>query len=270
MQVIGLCRFSYPALGGFQVQHESPEARAAYLYDPARMAARFATFETMTLASLRGQSDPDFTYVIVTGDAMPQPYKDRLTELTEDMPQVVLQSHPPGPHRDVMKAAINAVREPAADPCLQFRLDDDDAVGTGFVRQLRKTAERAYPLMHRTDKLAIDFTQGHIAQPGPHGISAAPVQRQYWSPALAVMLSAQTDLSVMNFSHHRIWQRMTTVTQTGTDMMLRGYSDHNDSRQKPAARDVPLTPLDARGEAHFKATYNVDADMVRRVFSAAQ
>ena len=38
MQILGLCRFSYPALGGFQVGHETIEDRIAYLYEPARLS----------------------------------------------------------------------------------------------------------------------------------------------------------------------------------------------------------------------------------------
>ncbi|MEX0310749.1 MAG: glycosyltransferase, partial [Tateyamaria sp.] len=30
MQIIGLCRFSYPAVGGFQVEHDTVDARIAY------------------------------------------------------------------------------------------------------------------------------------------------------------------------------------------------------------------------------------------------
>ena len=42
MQVIGLCRFSYPALGGFQVVHETIEERIAYLYSDARISRIYA------------------------------------------------------------------------------------------------------------------------------------------------------------------------------------------------------------------------------------
>ncbi|MCP3879258.1 MAG: hypothetical protein GY701_12850, partial [Sulfitobacter sp.] len=49
MQVLGLCRFSYPALGGFQVGHDSTADRIAYLYDPARLEERFRLFETVAL-----------------------------------------------------------------------------------------------------------------------------------------------------------------------------------------------------------------------------
>lgn len=49
MQVIGICRFSYPAEGGFQRLHESLEERCAYLYEDERLNKRFSTLETVTL-----------------------------------------------------------------------------------------------------------------------------------------------------------------------------------------------------------------------------
>jgi hypothetical protein len=41
MEVIGLCRFSYPAIGGFQVEHETLEERIAFLYADKRLEERF-------------------------------------------------------------------------------------------------------------------------------------------------------------------------------------------------------------------------------------
>ena len=140
MQVIGLCRFSYPAIGGFQVEHESPQARAAYLYAPARMEERFRTFETVTLPALRGQTDRDFTFLIVIGDDLPDLWRDRLQALVADMPQAVIQAHAPGPHRSVMQEAINSVRSFDGTPSLQFRMDDDDAVALSYVEKLREVA----------------------------------------------------------------------------------------------------------------------------------
>lgn len=37
MQVIGICRFSYPAEGGFERLHESLEERCSYLYEDERL-----------------------------------------------------------------------------------------------------------------------------------------------------------------------------------------------------------------------------------------
>ena len=49
MQVIGLCRFSYPGIGGFQIEHDSLEDRIAFLYAPERLEERFRFFECFTL-----------------------------------------------------------------------------------------------------------------------------------------------------------------------------------------------------------------------------
>ena len=111
-----------------------------YLYAPARMEERFATFETMTLPPLRAQTDPDFTFVVVIGDSLPAQYRARLKAVLADMPQAVIQSHPPEQHRPVMKRIINSVRRMDNTPCLQFRMDDDDAVAVDFIARLREAA----------------------------------------------------------------------------------------------------------------------------------
>src|SRR5690554_4566861 len=81
MRVIGICRFSYPALGGFKRMHATVAEREAYLYAPQRMALRFAHFESLVLPSLRAQTDPDFTFLIVIGHNMPEPWLSKLHAL---------------------------------------------------------------------------------------------------------------------------------------------------------------------------------------------
>lgn len=269
MQVIGLCRFSYPGIGGFQVDHPTLEERIAYLYAPERMEERFRTFETITLPSLRAQTDGDFTLLVVIGDSLPAPYRARLEALLAGLPQAVLQAHAPGPHRKVMQAAINSVRRDTGAPCLQFRMDDDDAVAVGYVEKLRAAAADLAGFARRHRHVAIDFNQGYLVRPGPQGLAAAPSQAPYTTAGLALMFQPGVRLSVMNFAHHKVAQTMPTVTFTGEDMMLRGHNDYNDSRQKPGVKPVRLRPLDPAGEAHFRATYNIDADHVRAVYRDA-
>lgn len=268
MQVIGLCRFSYPGIGGFQVEHEDLQSRIDYLYDATRLEERFRFFETFTLPCLRAQSDQDFTYLVVIGESLPRAHRQRLAALVADIPQVVVQAHPPGRHRQVMRDAINSVRRFDDQPCLQFRLDDDDAVAISFVAQLRQAAADVAGLLRDNRHIAIDFNQGYIAQPGPNGVEACAIQKPYWTPGLGFMFRPDVDLCVMNFSHQAVVRRMPTVTFSGTDMMLRGHNEFNDSRQKPNVQPVTLAPLDAAGEALFLDTYNISADHVRRVFSA--
>ncbi|PVA11392.1 hypothetical protein DC366_05575 [Pelagivirga sediminicola] len=266
MQVIGLCRFSYPALGGFQIEHDSIEARAAFLYDPLRMDERFATFQALTLPPLMAQTDPDFTLAIVVGDAMPAPLLTRLLDLVQDMPQAVVIPRAPGRHRQVMCDVINQVRQDSALPSLQFRMDDDDAVAVTFVQRLREAAGDLAPMLRRHRYVGIDFNQGHIARIGPEGIHAKPTVETLWTPALGMAVAPGASRGIMNFSHAKLGRVMPVVTLPGEDMFVRGHNRFNDSRQKDGIKPVRLPLLDGEGEAAFRRTYNIDAHAVRALY----
>lgn len=266
MQVIGLCRFSYPAVGGFQVEHDTFEDRVAYLYDPARLEERFRTFQAFTLPALRAQTDPDFTFLVIIGDTLPHAYRDRLHGLLADMPQAVIQAHPPRPHRQVMQEAINAVRR-GKGPSLQFRMDDDDAVAVNYVDLLRDAARDVKGLLRNHRHIAIDFNQGFIARPGPDGIAASPTRKPLTTAALALMVRPDVPLTIMNFAHAKLGRHMPTVSFAGQDMLVRGHNAHNDSRQKTGVSPVDLSPLDTAGEDHFRKVFNIDADAVRALYA---
>ena len=260
VQVIGLCRFSYPALGGFQRQHDSPETRARYLYSPERLEERFRLFETITLPGIRGQTDPDFIFLVVIGQDFPQ--RDRLEALLADVPQTVIRAYPPRPHREVMREAINTLRDPDAALSLQFRLDDDDAVNLCFVARLKRAARECRGLLLRNPKSVIDFTHGHLIRPTPRGIEAEAVVRLGW-PAVAMAFPANNRMSVMNFGHHNVWREAPTILLNDPDMYLRGWHPHNDSNLQPRNG---MRLLDAAGEARFKDAFGVDAERVRALW----
>lgn len=262
LEVIGLCRFSYPAIGGFQTQHETPRERAQYLYHPDRLEERFRTFEAITLPSLRAQSDQDFTFVVVIGTDFPQ--RARLQGLLRDLPQAVVQAHPPGQHRDVMTQAINAVRQRRYRFSLQFRLDDDDGLGVRFVELLRRTVRNALPIFASNRRMAVDFTRGHVISATSDGIRALRVTRAYWTPALGVVLRRDCQQSVMSFGHHVLWQHMPTLTLTHPHMFLRGINAHNDSGFRI---DKDLTLLSRNEERAFREAYGIDPDRVRHLFA---
>jgi hypothetical protein len=266
MQVIGLCRFSYPGVGGFQVEHQSLEERIDYLYAPTRLEERFRIFEAITLPPLRAQTNPDFTFLIVIGDSLPKHWRDRLSDLVSGMPQVVIQSHAPARHRQVMQDAINSIRRFDKEPCLQFRMDDDDAVACCYIEKLREAAQDVRKLSRKHRYLAIDFNQGFIASAGPEGLRATPTNRPYTTAALAVMLKPSEKRTVMNFAHNKVGLNMPTVTFSGQDMLIRGHNDFNDSRQKSGVKPADLLPLAPEDEDHFRAIFNIDGDHVRRIF----
>ena len=102
---------------------------------PASMCA-FNCLETLTLPSIRGQSDADFTFAILIGDSLPEAAKDRLKTLTADIPQVQIIECESGPYQQITQAVIDSLRLPDAELCPQFRLDDDDAVSLQFVEDI--------------------------------------------------------------------------------------------------------------------------------------
>lgn len=262
MQVLGLCRFSYPAIGGFRVSHDDPAERARFLYHRPRLEERFRLFESFTLPSLQAQTDPDFTFVVVTGDDLPEWAHARLTGLLARLPQAVHRAFPPGVHRGVMQAAINGERDHHGPPSLQFRLDDDDAVSRHFVADIRTAARDVAGMLTTHRMLAIDFNHGHVARPTARGIEAAPVARSYWAPGLAMLTRAQNRLTVMNFNHSAIWKFMPTLTFNRPHSFVRGLGDSNDSQFHDGAG---LTLLDTAGEDLFRAEYGICADRVREI-----
>ncbi|MEY8841707.1 putative rhamnosyl transferase [Cribrihabitans sp. XS_ASV171] len=267
MQVLGLCRFSYLGRGGFKVEHESLDERRTFLYDPARMEERFRYFEAITLPSVRAQTDPDFTFLIATGECFPVEYMARLEALTADIPQVVIRRYKPMKHRQAMARALKDARIEDGEPHLQFRLDDDDAMGVDFVERFRRTARDLRPLWDRHPAIAVDFNTGYVFRAGANGLEVVAYKYPYSAIALGVILQPGVEAGIMHHGHHKLWTAMPTITFPGEDMMLRGHNDFNDSRMKGGAREFDYQPLSRAQEAHFRARFGIDNDRVRAIFS---
>lgn len=266
MQVIGLCRFSYPARGGFQVEHEDIAARRAYLYTPERMEERFRTFEAITLPGLLAQTDRDFTFVILIDEALPGPLADRLFSLAATLPQAVILARPPGPHRAVCREVINSTRLDPAAPCIQFRLDDDDTVARDFVSRIRADAALLAPLGASNRLLTLDYRCGLLLRPAADGIHAAETQLAYAPMGLAMVVQGGVSQTVMNFAHSKVARFMPTVTFQDSLMFVRGHNRFNDSRQKAHVKPIDLPRADAETEAALRDRFGITADHIRTVF----
>jgi len=263
--VIGVCRFSWPALGGFKTEHDTPEERARFLYAPERLDERFRLFEAFTLPSLRAQTDQDFTFLIVTGDDLPKARRDQLHDLTRDMPQVVIEAHPPGIHRHVLRDAINRLKRKGVWS-IQFRHDDDDAISRRFIAETRRTLRDHFPLFQRTGHGVIDFTRGWNARGSAQGILAEPANTLFLGVAYAMAFRPGDPLTVMNFFHHRAWEHLPAIVRIDPDMWVRGVNDHNDSRE-PLGRNVAL--LSPADETKWRKTFGINAEQVRALWQRA-
>lgn len=265
MQVIGLCRFSYPAIGGFQIEHSSIEERVAYLYAEARLEERFRLFETLALPCLREQTDPDFDLIVVIGDSLPPHHEDRLRALVADMPQVQIRKEPPRKQREVMKELLNQARRDPAQPCLQFRHDDDDAISVDFVERLRATVPDCPGLFRDNKTVAVDFPKGFIAEIQNGELVAAEVFQSFTVAALGMYVRGNCPLTIMNFAHHKLPRFMPALSFSDAPMWVRSHNGSNDSRQG-LAKSVNLTPLTPEQIGEFEARFAIRADHVASVF----
>lgn len=266
MQVIGLCRFSYPAIGGFQVEHGSIEERIAYLYNEARLEERFRLLETLALPCLRAQTDQDFDLIMLIGDSLPARHEARLRALVADMPQVKIRKEPPRKQREMMKEVLNEARRNPNRPCLQFRHDDDDAVSVDFVERLRASIKDCRGLFRDNRTVAVDFNKGYIAEVGAQGIAATEVFRPFNVAALGMYVRGGCPVTIMNFAHEKLPRFMPAVSYSDAPMWVRSHNEYNDSRQK-SAKSIAVEPLTAELEAEFQYRFALRQSQVVQVFS---
>ena len=268
MQILGICRFSYPAVGGFQNQHDTIEARCDYLYSPERLNMRFSAFETLTLPSIRSQSDPNFTFAILIGDNLPRHAKDRLYALTANVPQKKIVERPSGPYRQVAQEVVNSVRNWEAPICAQFRLDDDDAVHLDFISELRQVIPHNKELFRYGRRFAIDFCSGYAVLPGRTGIKAAAVKQKLWTPALAIVLRPKAERSILNYGHHRLHEFMPVLSLSHLNMFVRSFHGDNDSLANRKQPRFEYAALDEVSRSYFKQNFNIDEAAVKAAWSA--
>ncbi|MBY6091428.1 glycosyltransferase [Maritimibacter alkaliphilus] len=244
VQMLGLCRFSYPtALDGFERTEGDAATNAARLYAPERLDLRLWFFEHVTLPAIRAQSDPDFTIALLAGEGLPQPYRGRLEALVADIPQVKAQFPPEGQkHRAVCKAVLTALRDPEARAVGEFTLDDDDAVAVDFVASAKRHFAAMKDIWREENRAALDYNAGLVLRAGAGGLEAEPVNRQQWAPALAIFSRPSSTRSLQDFNHRRVWSRIPTLTLPGPVMFLRGAHGGNDSSvARPGEGGLPVT-----------------------------
>lgn len=229
VQMLGLCRFSVPSLGAFQVEHATIEDRRAMLYAPERLAHRLTWFRHVGLPAMRAQTDPDFRLVLLLGEDFPDPWHDQIRDLVADVPQVVIDYAPPGPHREVCADAMRRHVDPTADIVAQFRLDDDDAVGVDFVARTRAEVPGIAHLFHRAGGMALDWCRGVLLTESNRKVTPTLRRASLWTPGLVVMTRPMAPKMVLDYPHHLIWRHMPVLSLQDEVMFLRGAHGANDS-----------------------------------------
>ncbi len=264
LQILAITRFAYPGLGGFQIDHDTVVDRQAFLWENARMEARFRSLEHVSLRTLAAQTDGDFRTIILTGDTLPEPWRARVLSLASGLRGAEVVFHPPEPHRDAIRNVVLPRIDPDGPPVMQFRHDDDDGVARRFVSRAREIFADARALFERTGRMAIDFNRGLMLNLAPTG----PMLDDLFSPHLGVaqpiFLRPDNPRTALHFPHHRVGTIMPSVTIPDVPMWLRGVDGTNDSRVK--GQMARLKPADEEQRRQLSKRFGLDLDAIARSF----
>lgn len=232
LQILGLCRFSVPSTGGFQVSHESIEERRAFLYDPARLEQRFAWFEKVTLPALAAQQNKAFKLIVMMGEDFPDPWRSRLEAHIARIPQLVGYDAPPLHHRKICSDAILGHIDPNAEAVAQFRMDDDDAVSSDFTVRLRRDHRQIKPLVRNRDHVALEYGKGIEIRVEKGEVRFTPLLTRFWSAGLVVFTRPDDGRHVLEYQmqHNKLWMKMSAVSHVDRFMFVRGEHGGNDSQ----------------------------------------
>lgn len=240
VQVLGLCRFSVPTQGTFQSANGKPHERHLILYHPARMALRFAWFETVFLPSIAAQRDPDFKIVVMLGEVMPEPWRSKIEAHIAAHPQLVADYVPVGPHRKICAEVMQRHMDPEAEVIAQFRLDDDDAVAIDYVREIREDRQRFGAHFDESDIFVVNHTKGILLEDQGHRIALKGNNGLFLSSGQTIYTLPGAGKYVLDYAHNLVWQEMPTVTRNDSFMYVRGEHSDNDSGHNHLGKRIEM------------------------------
>lgn len=255
--ILGVCRFSMLGRGDWKAYRNATDDqleaiyqdKAVELFAPERMQARLATFEHLTLASMKAQSDPDFHFLVLASDRMPLPYREALERICGEVAQAHLRFVAP---MHVSEAITQLAPELglALPDTVQFRLDDDDCVSKDFIRRLRRHAAGLWRNAH----FAVSFSSLYYC------VTDGPTEGIYnwyspfFSAGAAVRHSSRT---VFDYGHYKIPQHLVAITDPHFPCIVTHRGDNDTPRHEAQIlRKRGMTPAPAQDvkrawERHF-------------------
>lgn len=225
--IIGHIRFSYYGYTDTRLKPDADDAALALLYDETRMARRFFLFEQLTLPSLRAQTDQNFHILIMSSDAMPEVYKQRLRRVTARLPQVrIVFSKMRRSLFAYKRFMMEALGPDQSGTAVHFRLDDDDALARSYIRRLRSATHGMATTTHFT------FPKGILlfpAQPGDTEGTSLVVKEFLTAQGLAYVSDKGFLRNPFNMMHRMIWQDLPVVSDPGFLCYIRALHFNNDT-----------------------------------------
>lgn len=229
-QIIGLVRFSYPALSGFTVKPDDMDRLERDLYSPARLEARFHLFERLTIPSLVAQSDGDFTLGVLVGQDLPKWARERLEAALAPLRDARVIALPPLNHYPATQRAFSRLLLDEATHLISFRLDDDDAMDREHVARLRGWSQGLQGLLGTGATFCMGSNRGFFLSLDPAGNAVFDViEKLPLGIGLAMTSPVETRENIFRRNHRLLPQFYTTFTEAETPAFIRTVHAGNDS-----------------------------------------
>ena len=233
-------------------RNPSREEKVAYLFDPARMEQRFHRFETLLLPSLAAQTEAA-EHIVLASELMPDPDRARLEALSK---RHGFRLHFAGTKRKVERILTEdgLIDLDGCDRLATARIDDDDAVARGFVRQVRRHARMDL------DDYLVSFPKGIYLDQRTVPNRYAPVIHPNASCGLTrIVRKRKKTLSIHGAGDHRHAHHSFPVLQVPSrEMFLSTAHGDNISRRLFLRRLPGGKPLTAEAAAHLQKRFGVD------------
>lgn len=261
-QVIGLVRFSVLATDYYSDTHGSPDAVAAHLYTPERMALRLQMFETLCLPSLVRQSDQGFRLVVLTSTRLPADVSAKLEALLAPYRNMSLYAAEPAPHYQIIKAAYGSAHEEGYSHRITFRLDDDDALAGDYITRLKALAGPLLQLKP-VEPTVISFNRGFYVEVSGQGGNAVfdTVERAPLSCGTALLHPVAYTRNPYRYNHRALAQHYTVYSDISAPCFLRTI--HRDNKSSPAKLGIVDKMKPEVVAQQIKALFGFEIDMLR-------
>lgn len=227
-----LCtRFSFYGKSGWKsLSSQTPEL----LFARERLEARLATFETITLASLRAQSRQDFHHYVLTSATLPDWAKTRLRDLClaahGEESRFTLHEAKFAPSRNHLRRFLEARH--GTGLTVQIVLDDDDGLAGDFLEDLRPhlsamLADLAEAKLTVPRFVTYPFGYGLVLR---DGLAELYAHRYRYINLGLTLVSPANDKNIFAINHRKAPRRFGAEIIRKPGMFLRSVHDFNDSR----------------------------------------
>ena len=263
-QIIGVCRFSYPSVGGFAGPQLAPADLEARLFAPKRLERRFEFFETLTLPSLAAQTDQDFRLVVLIGRGLQMRYKNRLRDLADAYPFLMIsQQDPTGPLVSTRKAFRRALL-PETGFVTGFRIDDDDAVAVDYIARTRSVAETLLRegWVNGEDPAVIAFHRGiYWDLNAPEQPFFDFKEKMPLGLACAMLAATDAQVNIFRWNHRHLPAHVRCWTDPKDVMFIRTLHQTNNSDRSMPPGALPIETADGMGLLRDRFGIDPDAAM---------